>query len=303
VTDHAPVLCRIGRNTADLARAIAFYRDALGFTVSDDDAEALWARLLPAGTKSMGCARLALGVQEIELTEFAHTVAYPRETNAADLVFQHGAIVVGDIHAAYDRVIHCGAIPITRDGPQTLPPSTGSVTAFKFRDPDGHPLELIHFPPGVGDPRWQDAGSECTALGIDHSAISVGDSERAIRFYQHLGLQVTTRGLNRGREQQRLDDLADVEVDVIAMQGATGTPHLELLGYRQPRGRRDAASSINAIAADRCIWQVADLDAVWRDLAAHFPDSLMARDCIDGLDTALARDPSGHWMTLVDSRQ
>ena len=31
----------------------------------------------------------------------------------------------------------------------------GGVAAFKFRDPDGHPLELIQFPAGVGDPRWQ----------------------------------------------------------------------------------------------------------------------------------------------------
>ena len=34
-------------------------------------------------------------------------------------------------------------------GPQLLPPSTGSVTAFKVRDPDGHPLELSYNPARV----------------------------------------------------------------------------------------------------------------------------------------------------------
>jgi catechol 2,3-dioxygenase-like lactoylglutathione lyase family enzyme len=302
VSGAEPTLRRIGRNTADLERAIAFYRDVLGFTLTDEHAEAPWTQLLSASKTAPRGARLALGDQTIELTEFPCAAAYPPDANAADLIFQHCAIVTRDIHAAYARLMHCGASAITREGPQTLPPSTGSVTAFKFRDPDGHPLELIHFPPGVGDLHWHEAESETTALGIDHSAISVGDTQRAIRFYQHLGLQVTTRGLNRGREQQRLDDLADVEVEVVALRGATRTPHLELLGYRQPRGRRDATPSASAIVADRCIWQVVDLAAVWRDLARHFPDTLVARGRIDGVAAVLARDPSGHWMTLIDSR-
>ncbi|ODR96565.1 hypothetical protein AUC70_14945 [Methyloceanibacter stevinii] len=44
---------------------------------------------------------------------------------------------------------------VTAGAPVLLPPNTGSVTAFKFRDPEGHPLELISFPDGVGDARWQ----------------------------------------------------------------------------------------------------------------------------------------------------
>lgn len=35
-----------------------------------------------------------------------------------------------------------------------LPESSGGVTAFKFRDPDGHPLELLAFPDGKVPSRW-----------------------------------------------------------------------------------------------------------------------------------------------------
>ena len=45
---------------------------------------------------------------------------------------------------------------------QLLPawnPNASGIRAVYFRDPDGHPLELIQFPPGKGDPRWQISAS------------------------------------------------------------------------------------------------------------------------------------------------
>ena len=53
--------------------------------------------------------------------------------------------------------------PISEGGPQLLPPSNGAVRAFKFRDPDGHPLELIWFPPGQGRAVWH-AGATSGAV-------------------------------------------------------------------------------------------------------------------------------------------
>ena len=139
--------------------------------------------------------------------------------------------------AAVQRLLASGAMPISEGGPQHLPANTGGVTAFKFRDPDGHPLELIAFPPGVGDPRWQRRPDARLTLGIDHFALVVSDVERSIAFYSaQLGFRVVSRTVNRGEEQNRLDGLAGVEVDVIALAPGSGaqTPHLELLGYRQP---------------------------------------------------------------------
>lgn len=299
----AQTLLRVGRNTADLERALVFHRDALGFRI--DDANALppaWTRLPGVGATPARTARLSLGAQAIELTEFPHATAYPNASACCDAWFQHCAIVVSDMQAAQARALQHGAAAITRDGPQRLPPATGSVTAWKFRDPDGHPLELIRFPPGTGDPVWQSTHADGPTLGIDHSAISVGDAQRSIAFYELLGLRVTARGLNHGVEQQRLDALDGVEVDVIAMQGPMRTPHLELLGYRHPRGHANRDDDITAIAADRQVWQARDIDVLLDALAdADFADAVIASGFIDGATGALLRDPDGHLLVLHES--
>ncbi|MGH8599038.1 MAG: VOC family protein [Burkholderiales bacterium] len=297
-------LLRIERNTADLDRATAFYRDALGFRIDDVSSESpAWMRLPGIDITPSRCARLSLGEQRLDLTEFPDAAPYPADSTSSDLWFQHCAIVVDDMDAAHARVMQYGATPITRDGPQTLPPSTGSVTAFKFRDPDGHPLELIAFPCGVGDPVWQSARAQSSTLGIDHSAISVGDVARSITFHELLGLQMAARGVNRGAEQRLLDDLADAEVDVIAMQAtASRTPHLELLGYRMPHARTVPPASLTAISADRLIWQATNLDMLLDAITdADFTDVILASGRAAGSSVAVLRDPDGHLSVLCES--
>ncbi len=142
--------------------------------------------------------------------------------------------------------------------------------AYKFRDPDGHPLELLQFPDGSPPPAWQgkSAAAGQIGLGIDHSAISVADANASAAFYGSLGLTPGERTLNRGPKQQRLDNLRDVEVTVAPMQPAAGTPHLELLGYHVPRGAAGPALQANDVAATRIVWR--------------------------GTRAALLRDPDGH---------
>lgn len=288
-------LLRVGRNVADLDRAGAFYCEALGFRVVDR-AMPPWTQLPGACGEVPRTTRLRLGEQEIELTAFANSAPYPPTSHSNDAWFQHCAIVVSDMDAAYERLLAYRAAPITRDGPQQLPPSTGSVRAFKFRDPDGHPLELLAFPPGSGDPRWQHARDRDLMLGLDHSAIGVADSERSITFYtQLLGMRVTARQVNHGVEQQRLDDLDGVRVDVVALQPCRRrTPHVELLGYLQPRGRAASARDVQAIVADRLILEVDELGPVLARLGKAGA-ALIAADA----ESALLRDPDGHVLVLV----
>lgn len=299
-------LLRVGRNVVDLARSRDFYCEALGFVAEQrDDSPPAWTQwpgICDAAVRSM---HLRLGAQDIELTAFDPPgAAYPSGCTSADLWFQHCAIVVDDMDAAYARLLRHGDFEaISRDGPQTLPASSGGVTAFKFRDPDGHPLELIFFPPGSGDPAWQHAQGKGPMLGIDHSAISVADVDRSIAFYTALGMAQKARQTNRGAAQQRLDDLPEAIVDVVALQPAAArTPHIELLGYRVPRGRTTMAGDIRDIAADRLVLQVHDLPALLDTLAKANADivSTAAIEGNDGAHSAILRDPDRHLLILTE---
>ena len=180
---------------------------------------------------------------------------------------------------------------ISRGGAQHLPPEAGGVAAFKFRDPDGHPLELIQFPPGSP---W-DTGAAGLTLGYDHSALSVVDTERSIAFYTDLlGFRVTARQVNHGPAQDRLDGVDGVHVDVVTLRPAgRGTPHVELLGYRGTKAA-DPLWDASDIVADRLVLQVGDLSNTAGLLVAagHHP---FASDA----ESLLVRDPSGHVLMCV----
>jgi catechol 2,3-dioxygenase-like lactoylglutathione lyase family enzyme len=198
-------------------------------------------RLAAFYVDGLGCARqgacLHLGAQRIRLVAAAADARpCPADSTAADRWFQHFAIVTNDIAAACAAALSAGAVAITQGGPQHLPARAGGVHAWKFRDPDGHPLELLQFPPHAIPPAWRNGHS--LHLGIDHSAISVGDVDASIDYYaRRFGFTVASRQINHGIEQSRLDGLAEARAEVVALHPPRdATPHLELLGY-QPPGR------------------------------------------------------------------
>jgi catechol 2,3-dioxygenase-like lactoylglutathione lyase family enzyme len=94
-------------------------------------------------------------------------------------------------------------------------------------------------------------------LGIDHSAISVADSERSIAFYEGLGLSVAARSLNRGPEQARLDGLSAPQVEVTALALSQGVAHLELLCYRGVSRGEATRLRNNDMASTRLILEAA----------------------------------------------
>jgi catechol 2,3-dioxygenase-like lactoylglutathione lyase family enzyme len=161
--------------------------------------------------------------------------------------FQHFAIVVSDMRAAMARL---GAVPgwqpISRDGPRLLPERSGGVTAFKFRDPDGHPLELLEFPADRVPAVWR--GAAGLFLGIDHSAITVMETARSVAFWRGLGFERVGGSVNSGPEQAALDGLDAPVVEVTALEAGDAGPHLELLCYRTPPVFADARDAEDALA-------------------------------------------------------
>ncbi len=300
-------LLKISTTVADLPKAAAFYAKRLGLVpgaeTTIDDPAFLQLLGLEAGVTAR-TVTLRLGRQEIELIAFDPPGSpYPPKSASNDQWFQHIALVAGDMTFAWNR-LRCGPYAaISEGGPQLLPPNTGSVTAFKFRDPEGHPLELIHFPQGVGAPVWHGiSGSD--VVGYDHTVVVVMDLDRSLAFYTELlGFRVGGRSLNRGVEQDRLDGLSGCEVDVVALQPAEiATPHVELLHYRTPAGR-PLSSEVRAcdVASTRQIHRANDLDRLvgrLREAKVAFvsPGVVTLKD---GGQAVAIRDPDGHMIVLM----
>jgi catechol 2,3-dioxygenase-like lactoylglutathione lyase family enzyme len=254
-------IAAISLTTAAPDLLVAFYREAFGF-----ERIGVPARLSSALSSIFGSTKnnarstvLRLGMQHLQLVAFDKCGnAYPADVLGNDLRFQHFAIVAADMQNAYARLQRCsGWTPITYPVPQILPASSGGVSAFKFRDPDGHPLELIAFPQEKTPSTWRQNRDGAVCLGIDHSAISVADTARSVEFYrERLDFGVSGRSCNKGIEQARLDGVQDaiVEVTALAPRGEE-PPHLELLCYRNPVPRQTAHPVLasNDIAATRLI--------------------------------------------------
>lgn len=213
----------------------------------------------------------------------------PVGSKASDLIFQHFAIVVADMDAAMAHLARVpGWLPITTGGPQQLPASSGGVTAFKFRDPDGHPLELLAFPPGGVPKHWRcqpDTSPDASPfLGIDHSAICVSDTVRSVTFYESLGLKVSNRSVNDDPAQARLDHLYQPVVHVTAMRVDDAPPHLELLCYPTGRNGRPLRLPANDVAATGLMFE--------RD-----PQS--GRYRAGGMPVRNLLDPDGHHLMIA----
>lgn len=225
--------------TRNLARAIEFYVEGLGFHLSGKDQQG------PDQT-----ARLLLEDTALLLRQPSPVgVVYPPSPAANDPWFQHFAIAVSEPQLAVQRIERAGGVPISTGGPVPLPPSSGLVTAWKFRDLEGHPLEISAYP---DDPRAAAPLAGTTFLAFDHTALAVSDLERSADFYTRLGFAEVSRGVNQGPTQARLDGLEDPIVDILVLSCGR-EPHLELLAYRRPKP--SAANSIadNDVAATRTL--------------------------------------------------
>jgi catechol 2,3-dioxygenase-like lactoylglutathione lyase family enzyme len=298
-TRPAAVIDRVTLVVSDLDRAEDDYVRTFGCSVEDR------ADIDPALTGVL-CVRrargrrslLRLGRERIELLEFTEAAGrpYPPGSTSTDLWFQHMAIVVSDMGLAYQQVMANRRFrPISRNGPVRLPDSSGGVIAFKFRDHDGHPLELLAFPPGHVPARWR--GADCF-LGVDHTAIAVSDTARSARFFNSVfGFSIGTRTENRGPGQDDLDDVEGVHVSVTRLGPDLPAPQMELLHYHVGTRRpipHDTAS--NDITATHCVVRVASLDPTVAALARLgvplADDDLMILR--GGLRAALVSGPDGH---------
>lgn len=303
---------RIGMTVGDLDRSIEFYTGVLGFA-KISEAE-LAGENLEHLTGIFGArvrvARLQLGNEQIELTQFLAPEGRPTpvDSQSNDRWFQHIAIAVSDIDRAYAH-LRAHKVRHASSGPQTLPqylPNAAGISAFYFKDPDGHVLEIIHFPPDKGDPRWAiHQGSDALFLGIDHTAIAVADTEASLRFYcDTLGLRVVGGSENYGTEQEHLNNVFGARLRITTLKAPSG-PGVELLEYLAPSGGRPYPTDSHA--NDLWHWQTtfagAPLDSCasrLREVRASWVSSGIVADPSSAA-ALMVRDPDGHALVVGEA--
>jgi catechol 2,3-dioxygenase-like lactoylglutathione lyase family enzyme len=303
----------VGMTVSDMDRSIEFYSNVLTFEkVSDVE---VWGteyeRLQGVFGLRMRVVRMRLGEEFIELTEYLAPQGRPSpvDSRSHDRWFQHIAIIVSDMDEAYRR-LRAHKVRHASSGPQRLPdwnPHAGGIQAFYFKDPDGHALEILQFPPGRGDSKWHRV-TEKLFLGIDHTAIVVSDTDASLKFYRDLlGMTVVGHSENYGTEQEHLNNVPGARLHITALRAAAG-PGIEFLEYVTPRDGRPRPS--DARANDLIHWQTMlitpDAERARLELIAAHASFISPRETaiLDGKlgfkKGLIVQDPDGHAVEIAE---
>lgn len=303
----------VGMTVSDIDRALEFYGKILTFDkVSDVEVTGSeYERLQGVFGLRMRVVRMRLGEEFIELTEYLAPKGrpIPVDSRSNDRWFQHIAIIVNDMDQAYAR-LRQHKVQHASSGPQRLPDwnkSAAGIRAFYFKDPDGHSLEILQFPPDKGDPKWHRPAHN-VFLGIDHTAIVVADTDASLAFYRDVfGLQVAGESENYGPEQERLNNVFGARLRITTLKAAAG-PGIELLEYLAPRDGRPMPTDERA--NDLMHWQTTlvtrNVDAAAQRLRGGkftFVSSApvtIPRGTLGFSKGLLVRDPDGHVMQLAE---
>jgi catechol 2,3-dioxygenase-like lactoylglutathione lyase family enzyme len=303
----------VGLTVSDMDRSVDFYTKVLDFAKVTDD------ELLGEPYEALGgvfgvrlrVVRLRLGGEYLQLTEYLASPGRPAPVDARsnDRWFQHVAIIVRDMDSAYAR-LRSFKVRHASTGPQRLPesiPNAAGIRAFYFRDPDGHPLEVLQFPPDKGDPKWH-GPTDRLFLGIDHTAIVVADTRASLAFYRDvLGFRVAGESMNFGTEQAHLNNVPGARLHITGLRAPAG-PGIEFLEYLTPTDGRPYPSDERP--NDLVHWQtsvVVPNVAAATEAVRRGKFRLISAAPVELPDTALGfsrgvlvRDPDGHAVQLIE---
>jgi catechol 2,3-dioxygenase-like lactoylglutathione lyase family enzyme len=299
----------VGMTVSDLDRSVAFYTNVLTFQKVADEELSGRPFELQSGVFGAHARRvtLRLGNERLQLTEYLAPRGrpIPDDVRPNDASFQHVAIIVSDMAAAYVRLRAAG-VRHASTAPQRLPdwnPNAGGIRAFYFRDPDGHFLEVLQFPPEKGLDVWH--RREPLFLGIDHTAIVSGDTERSLSLYRdRLGMHVAGESDNYDIEQEYLNGVFGARLRITTLRAASG-PGIELLEYLAPRSGRPP--SVDVAANDIVHWQttlaspgIASLPALARAHVLTLVSPFAVTVEPSSRPSMLTRDPDGHGLLFVE---
>ncbi len=303
----------VGITVSDIDRSQKFFPDVLYFEhVSEVEVYGPeHDRLLGVFGVRMRIVTMRLGQELIELTEYLTPQGkpIPQDSRSNDLWFQHIAIVVSNMDKAYLH-LRKHHVQHVSTAPQTLPEwneAAAGIKAFYFRDPDGHNMEIIFYPPGKGNPKWQKEKIKLF-LGIDHTAIAISNTHNSLKFYRDLlGLKVAGESMNYGQEQALLNNVFGARLQITGLQASGGGPGVEFLEYLSPNDGRPYP--LNARPNDLIHWHITcvvqNLDGMIQSLRA-LDYRFISSDAVEITENALGfkrgiliRGPDGHAIRLI----
>jgi len=305
----------VGFTVSDMDKAIDFYTRVLPFTkVSDvETAGTDFEHLSGVFGARVRVVRLILGDETVELTEYLASPGrpIPLDSRSNDRWFQHIAIIVSDMDKAY-AYLRANKVRHASTGPQTLPSyitAAAGIRAFYFKDFDNHVLEILSFPAGKGAPKWHElAKSGKLFLGIDHTAIVVGDTDASLRFYRDaLGLTVAGESMNYGTEQEHLNNVFGARLHITGLKTDAPGINVEFLDYLAPtNGRPYPADSHSndlwhwqtSVATDR----IDELFRSYDPISVSSGSVLFEKPILGFRKASLVRDPDGHAVRLVEGK-
>jgi catechol 2,3-dioxygenase-like lactoylglutathione lyase family enzyme len=309
---HAEHVGPVVMTVLDMNRSVDFYSRVLTFQkISDRERSGReYEVLYGVPGAHLRTVDLKLGDDSIELQQFLGISGAPIPTDARsnDRSFQHIAIIVSNMAEAY-RVLRQNHAEHVSSFPQTLPgwnQNAAGIQAFYFKDPDGHPLEILQFPADKGDPKWHRATNRLF-LGIDHTAIVVADTEASLAFYRDLlGMRVAGESENYGTEQEHLNNVFGAHLRITSLRSPSGIG-IEFLEYIAPRDGMPSPANAAAtdIAHHETVIAVDDLDGFGKQsdsaqFAVVSPEINGAQGLPMNANRArLVRDPDGHFLLLV----
>ena len=135
-----------GFQVADLDRALAFYRDLLGF-------EEIWRRVVTekyigtlVGYTGLELHQALLRIpgtnHSLELLDYRNVARTPVDTRTANPGTAHICLIVRDLPRLYRRLVDAGVEFISPPISPTVGPNTGRLVAYMC-DPDGIRVELL----------------------------------------------------------------------------------------------------------------------------------------------------------------
>ena len=301
----------VGITVSDMDRAVAFYSALTFQKVSDTEVLGEeYEHLEGVFGARMRIVRMQLGDEHIDLIEYLAPRGrlIPVDSRSNDLWFQHIAIVVRDMDQAFAKLREL-KVQFVSTAPQTLPtsiPAAAGIKAFYFHDPDQHNLEIIYFPPGKGDSRWQEK-TDKLFLGIDHTAIGISNTDSSLKFYRDLlGFRKAGESENFGTEQEHLNQVFGARLHITGMRANAG-PGVEFLEYLAPRDGRPRPRDVHA--NDVVHWQTTiatdDVDLLAKKLTdgnVGFVSSgvvAVSKDKVGFSKGVLVSDPDGHDILLI----